>query len=263
MKRRNLLIWILLAAVLVAVFIVPSAISRITSNFIIKLTKPISGSTVSAGRKISSIFSLFSEIGSLRKDNQHLAEDLTRSKVDSAKLTELEAENIALKEQLEYKKAHPELKLLVARVIGLDPTNLYDTLVIDRGYSDGVSVGMAVTFLGVLVGKIDQVSTESSRVLLVTSKDSIVQVTLLGSRTNGILKGGISGMTLQDIPLDTQISANEEVITSGLGGSLPKGIFVGNAGREMSTKSDIFKTIEIKSTINFSKLELLFVVIEG
>jgi len=263
MKRHGIIIWLVIAAICVAVLIVPSAISRASSNFIINLVKPLSGPTISAGRKISGFFPLFSEIGSLRKDNQHLAEDLTRSKVDSAKLTELEFENITLKEQLAYKQAHPELKLLSVRVIGLDPTSLYDSLVIDRGSDDGVSSGMAVTSLGVLIGKINQVSPENSRVLLVISKDSIIQVMLSGSRTDGILKGGISGMTLQDIPLDTQVAANENVITSGLGGGLPKGIFVGNAGREVSTKSDIFKTIEVKSAIDFSKLESLFVVIGG
>lgn len=261
MKRSGITIWLIAAIIIIGVFVIPSPVSRFSDNFIIKLTKPISGPTVSAGQKISDFFSLLAGIGFLQKDNQQLSEDLTRSKVDSAKLAELETENAALKEQLEYRKAHPDLRLLSARVIGIDPTNFYDTLVIDRGSSDGISAGMAVTSLGVLVGKIDRVSSEDSRVLLLTSKDSIVQVMLLGSRTSGILKGGISGMTLQDIPLDTQISGGEEVITSGLGANLPKGIFVGNAGREMSTKSDIFKTIEIVSPINFSKLELLFVVI--
>jgi rod shape-determining protein MreC len=263
MKKPGVTIWLTVAVVIIAIFVIPSPLSRAANNFFIKITKPLSASTVVFGYKISSFFSLLTEINSLQKDNQSLAQDLVRSKVDSAKLIELEAENTALKKQLEYKKIHPELKLLSARVIGLDPTNLYDTLVIDRGSSSGISAGMAVTSLGVLVGKIDQVSPESSRVLLVTSKDSIIQVMLLGSRTVGILKGGISGMTIQDIPLDTQVSAGEEVITSGLGGNLPEGIFVGNTGREMSTKSDIFKVIEIISPIDFSKLESLFVVIEG
>ena len=67
-------------------------------------------------------------------------------------------------------------------------------------------------------------------------------------------------MTLENIPLDTPIAGGENIITSGLGGKLPKGILIGKAGKEISAKSDIFKAIEVKSPINFFKLESLFIV---
>ena len=89
MKRRGITIWLAVAVVIIAVFIIPSAINQASNNFIINLVKPLSGPTVSFGRKISSFFSLLTEISSLRKDNQKLAEDLVESKVDSARLAEL------------------------------------------------------------------------------------------------------------------------------------------------------------------------------
>ena len=260
MKRRRIIIWLVVTIAIIVVFLIPSVISRKSSDSILAVTKPISRVLVSTGRKIASIFSVIAEIGNLRKDNQRLAEDLVRAKVDSVRLTELEIENSELKKQLEYKEAHPEMKLILTNVVGLDPTNFYDTIVVDKGTNDGITQGMAVISLGVLVGKIDQVSGESSRVLLITSKDSIIQVMLESSRTTGILKGGISGMTLENIPLDTPVAEGENIITSGLGGKLPKGILVSRAGREISAKSDIFKTIEVKSPIDFSQLESLFIV---
>jgi len=260
MKRRSLLIWLVVAIAVIVIFIIPSAISRKSSDFILAITTPVSRVLVSAGRKITNTFSVISEIGNLRKDNQRLTEDLVRAKVDSARLTELEIENNELRKQLEYKEAHPEMKLVPTNVVGLDPTNFYDTIVVDKGSNDGITQGIAVISLGVLVGKIDEVWGESSRVLLITSKDSIIQVMLENSRTTGILKGGISGMTLENIPLDTPIAGGENIITSGLGGKLPKGILIGKAGKEISAKSDIFKAIEVKSPINFFKLESLFIV---
>ena len=263
MKRRNLLISFLVLAAFVAVFLIPSPVSRKSSDLVLAFSRPFSKSAVLIGRRVASAFSVLTEIGILRSENQRLEEELVKSKVDSAKLSELEAKNLNLEKQLEYKNTHPELKLILANVIGLDPTNFYDTIVVDKGQNDGVVVGMAVTLLGSLVGKIDQVSSGTSRVVLISSKDSIIQVMLQNSRTTGILRGGIFGMTLGSIPLDTPIAEEENVITSGLGGKLPKGIFVGNAGKEISAKSDIFKTIEIKSPINFSKLETLFIVAGG
>ncbi len=263
MKKRNLLISFLVVAAFVAIFLIPSPVSRKSSDLVLTFSQPLSKSAVAIGRKIADAFSVLTEIGTLRRENQRLEEELVKSRVDSAKLSELEAKNQNLEKQLEYKNFHPEMKLILANVIGLDPTNFYDTIVVDKGLNDGVSAGMAVILFGSLVGKIDQVSVGTSRVVLISSKDSIVQVMLQSSRTTGILRGGISGMTLENIPLDTPIALDENVITSGLGGKLPKGIFVGNTGKEISAKSDIFKTVEIKSAINFSKLETLFIVAGG
>jgi len=263
MKRRNLFIWFLILFLTIAVFIVPSPVSEFSSQLIRKISKPISRPLISFGYKTKDFFLMIFQIGSLRSENQKLTNDLVVSLVNNSKMLELEKENQNLKTQLEYKNAHPEMKLTSANVIGLDPTNYYGTLMIDKGSDDGVSVGQAVISLGVLVGKIDQVSNNSSRVLLVTSKDSIIQVMLQESRTTGVLIGGISGIKLENIPLDTVISPSEKVITSGLGGKLPKGLLVGVVGNEISTKSDIFKTVEVKSPTTFSRLEILFVVTGG
>jgi len=259
MKHRSLFIWLTLVAVLMVVFFV-LPMSQKSREIILGATTPLSGRLVIAGQKVASFFAIFSQISRLRKENLGLSEELIKAQVESAKMAELESQNQELKKLLDYKEAHPEMKLISANVVGLDPTNFYDAIVIDRGSDDGIEKGMAVVSLGVLVGKTSEVSPKTSQVLLITSKDSIVQVMLESSRTAGILKGGISGMTLENIPLDTPVAPDENIITSGFGGKLPKGLFVGKAGQEASVKSDIFKTIEVKSEINFSQLEILFVV---
>ncbi|MEI8061041.1 MAG: rod shape-determining protein MreC [Candidatus Berkelbacteria bacterium] len=260
MKKRGLLTWFIVIIILVAFFVVPSPVSRYSAGFIRKVSRPISKPLVNFGYSTRDFFSMIFEIGSLRRDNQQLANDLVQLKVDGAKLTEISAENKSLKSQLDYKNAHPEMTMVLADVIGLDPSNYFGTLMIDKGSRDGVLPGQAVVSLGALVGKIDFVSDDSSRVMLITSKDSIVQVMLQNSRTTGVLSGGISGMKLGSIPLDTIIAPSENVITSGLGGKLPKGIYVGTTGSEVSVKSDIFKTVEVASPVDFSKIEYLFVV---
>lgn len=260
MKRHGIVIWFILIVVLTAVFVVPSPISNYSNTFVRTISRPISKPLVSFGLKTHDFFSMIWEIGSLRRENQQLANDLIQSKVDQQKMLEITKENENLKTQLDYKNAHPEMEMVLADVIGLDPTNYFGTIMVDRGSDDGVQIGQAVISLGVLVGKIDQVSTTTSRVLLITSKDSIVQVMLQNSRTTGALSGGIAGMELGSIPLDTVVLPSENIITSGLGGKLPKGIYVGTAGSEVSVKSDIFKTIAVTSPVNFSKLEYLFIV---
>lgn len=260
MKKRGVRIWLVVTIAILVLFVVPTLVSRSVSDFVIERISPFSQKLISSGYNFSDSLSLLFEIKDLRSENQRLESELINAKVERSKSEELEKENQAFKEQLAFKSSHPELKLIFSQVIGLDPTNLTNTLLIDRGAEDEIQKGMAVMSSGVLIGKIERVEASTSEVVLLTSKDSIVQVMLQDSRTTGVLKGGASGMTLDNIPLDTKITPNEIIITSGLGGKLPKGIYVGNAGGEAGTKSEIFKNVLVKSPVNFSKLEYLFIV---
>ncbi len=242
-------------------FLVPSDVSKATKGAVLDFSKQGSKTLSIWGRKTKSFFSIFFEIGRMRRENQNLANKIIELSVQESKLKEVEIENNRLKELLSYKTTHSEENFLIADVIGLDPTGFYDTILVNKGSDNGVSAGQAVTSLGVLVGKVDEVWPTTSKITLIISKDSIIQVMLQNSRTSGILRGGISGIVLDDIPLDTQIAENENIITSGLGGSLPKNIYVGRAEKEISVKSDIFKTIKIKSPVNFPKLEIVSIIL--
>ena len=260
MKRRGIIIWLMAIIILTLVFVVPSPVNSFSVGIVRNISRPVLKPLISFGRNTANFFSLILEIGDLRKENQQLMADLASARVDQSKMDELGIENQNLKSQLNYSSVHPEMELVLADVIGLDPTDCFGTIMIDKGSNNGVKTGQAVVSLGVLVGKVDQVSADSSRVMLITSKDSIVQVMLQNSRTTGVLVGGISGMQIESIPLDTVVASAEKIITSGLGGKLPKGIYVGTAEEEVSIKSDIFKTYGINSPVNFSKLEYLSVV---
>ena len=118
---------------------------------------------------------------------------------------------------------------------------------------------MAVVYNGVLVGQVSVVYKTTSKVTLITSKDSMVQAMLQDSRANGLLKGGLSGLYLDNIVLDTQYKTGENVITSGLGGDIRQGILIGTAGKMQSYSSGIFESIEVNPLVDFSKLEIVFV----
>lgn len=261
MKQKGLLIWFFAIVILAMLFLAPSDISKTTKGTVLDFSKQTAKILSIGGRKTKSFVSIFFEIGRLRKENQNLANKIVELGAQESKLNEAEIENSRLKELLSYKTAHPEENFLIADVIGLDPTGFYDTILVNKGSNDGISTGLAVTSLGVLVGKVTDVWQATSKITLIISKDSIIQVMLQNSRTNGILRGGISGMVLDDIPLDTLVAENENIITSGLGGSLPKNIYVGTAEKEISVKSDIFKTIKIKSPIDFPKLEIVSIIL--
>ena len=185
---------------------------------------------------------------------------MRQSQISQSELNELKAENQILKNQLGFKETIKQRELIPCKIISREPTTFLDNMIIDRGESDGVKIGLAVVSDGALVGKIVEVFSNESKVKLITSKDSIVQAMLQKNRVMGVLKGGLSGISLENIPQDVEVSDREAVVTSGLGGGIDQGILIGEVSGQRSSKAEIYKILNIQPTVDFSKLELVFVI---
>lgn len=210
----------------------------------------------------SSNFKFFSGIWNIRnlnRENRELSEKLLKSIVDQEELNELRVENDLLKKQIGYTESAQPESLIPAKIIGRDLASFMDFIIVDKGSDDQVSSGKAVLSEGILVGRVTEVWKNQSKVVLITSKDSIVQAMLQKSRAMGILKGGLSGVTLENIPQDTEVLSEEVVLTSGLGGGTPQGIVIGTVSGQKSGKAEIFKMFSIKPLVDFNKLELVFI----
>lgn len=206
-------------------------------------------------------FSFISEIKRLSSDNKKLADQLLQAEVDSSKIKELEFENGLLKKELGFKEENVDLSLLPSHVIGREPTSFLDHIMIDKGSADGVEVNMAVISGGVLVGQVRETFDNESIVTLITSKDSLILSMLQDSRAKGLLRGGISGLILENIAQDVDCKPGEDVVTSGLDGELKPGILIGKTGSLESSTSDLYKNISVEPLSDLSKLELVFIML--
>jgi rod shape-determining protein MreC len=165
-----------------------------------------------------------------------------------------------LKKELGFFEADTTEEFVPARIVGREPVSFLDYIIVDRGKDNGLANGMAVISGGVLVGQVSEVYEKTARITLITSKDSIIQAMLQNSRSKGVLKGGISGLVLENVTQDIDYAKGEDVVTSGLGGELKEGILIGKAGDSRSPSSGIFKDISIEPIADFSKLEVVFIV---
>jgi rod shape-determining protein MreC len=257
MSKRNLYIIIIFLVLMIA--LIPplrGASGRVFFGAFGWLANPLS--------KIASVpkkfFSGIREISQLRDENAELAKKLSQIKLDSSELLELRAENQILKNQLGFAQEHKEYTLIGAKIIGREPVSFMDNIIVDKGGDDGVSVGAVAISDGALAGKVTEVYSHQSRVTLITSGDSIIQVMLQGSRVMGVLKGGIAGLSLENIPQDVEVAEHENVVTSGLGGAIDQGILVGEVTGQNSSKAQIYKTLSVQPAVDFSKLELIFII---
>jgi rod shape-determining protein MreC len=256
-KLKYLITCIVIIAI---IFFVYSPSRNKIARFVFSVADRPSRALTTNGSKIRSFFASFNNIGELRKQNEALTEKIMGLTIDRSKIAELEHENELLKEELGFAEKNPDLSLMPAKIIGREPTSFLDYVIIDKGENDGIKTGMGAIFGGALVGQVSEVYSNQAKVVLITSKDSIIQAMLQNSRSKGLLRGGISGLVLENIIQDVTFETGEYVVTSGLDGRLKPGILIGKTTSALSSSSDLFKNIEVEPTADLSRLELVFII---
>lgn len=222
--------------------------------------KPVSiGFQYSFGR-VAPFFKNIFHLGQIIKQNHDLVSENLELQSQLAKLSEIQYENEILKKELNFTQTkEADAELVPAAIIGRTAGYL-KAMTIDKGEKDGLVKGQAVISQGFLVGTMTEVRPNNAEVILATNFNSLVPVILETSRGTGLLRGGLQGLTVEDIPLNIQIRPDENVITSGLGGQIPAGVVIGKVVAVVSRQGEIFQKVTVNSPIDFSKLEVLFVI---
>jgi rod shape-determining protein MreC len=228
-----------------------------------QITSPFQKITYQISLKISNFISLLERIKELDEENIRCREENQRLKGAAVELKEIVQENEFLRQQLNLNI--PEKRnLVLANVIGQDPTNLGKFLLIDKGQRDGVKQGAVVIIAGnLLVGRITQASTSSAKVLLITHASGLVNALIQESRVRGIIRGGPGlSLTMDWIPQQEKIEPGQTVVTSGLAGLFPKGLLIGQIEKVISNETQVFQKATVKPVVDFQRLERVFVIIQ-
>lgn len=211
-------------------------------------------------KKVKDSVALVFSIGDLAKENSALREQNIKLLAELASLTDVKNENLKLRDDLEFSNDRTDLDLLPASIINYSPSGSYQAVTIDKGGNDGLAENQAVVSGGFLVGKVKNVSATTAEVWLLTNRSLLTPVTLTGSQVTGILKGGIRGLVVDNIPIDTVIKPGELVVTSSLEQLYPPGLAVGQIEEVISEKEEIFIEIRISTPVNIANVRTVFVV---
>ncbi len=192
---------------------------------------------------------------SLRQENVDLRGriDVLNRKIETYKV--IQDENDRLKSFLGFRKTIP-YTALPAQVIGRDPSNWSNSLIIDKGLSAGISRNKAVISTKGLVGRIIELGLRSAKVLLITDPNSKVGVIIQRNRHGGMLVGRPDGKCrMIYISLDSDVAIGDRVLTAGLGSVFPKDIIVGEVSSVEKEPGRLYKYAVIKTAEDLSRLE--------
>lgn len=238
--------------------------SKPFSDFSSSVSVPVFRKVDTIASSISSFHYALLNLGKLRKENVILQQENEKLIAENTKLKELEVENQLLREQLDLKQ-DKNFILVPAEIIGKEPTNFIQQLIIDKGSKNQIKKGQpVVSSSGLLVGQVIEVTPNTARVLIITDKDMVIPAKVQTSRTDCIVKGqGLGyGLSMEYIPQDEIIKKNDIVITSGLGEIFPKGLFIGVVNSIEGEPGDVFQKAVIRPLVNFNQLEMVAVLTE-
>lgn len=193
----------------------------------------------------SYIHKTFTDFRNVIKENEDLKRQLNELKIERQTYSEITLENKRLRNILALKESNLVF-FTTARPIARGYDRLLNTIIIDKGKEDGIKKNMPVITANGLVGKIHVVRDNYSEILLLRDPNFSVAVRLQNSRHEGIVSGtGRRYCLLKYIPPEETVQKDEFVITSGLDGIFPPGIFVGILSYIGAERPDFFQYLEV------------------
>ena len=164
-----------------------------------------------------------------------------------------------LERLLDYRAA-TGYKMIAAGVIGHDASGLYRTVLIDRGSADGVEHQQAVLAPDGVVGRVIKVFPRSALVLLVTDRSSGIDAIVQRTRDQGVVQGrGGAGCELKYLDRSAEVEVGDYVVTSGMGGRFPKGVWIGQVSG-VNRGGDLFQSVDVRPSAGLERLEEVWVV---
>ncbi len=260
----------LLLAILIALLFLGVALDRLgylqpLRSAIQSVVQPAESTLTDAASQAETRLQSRKTLEALQAENLSLQAEANRLLIENIQLKELERENEELRALLNYTQNNPGINYaaasVVGQVIGTDPANFLYTIIIDVGTDDGIAKDMPVITYRGLAGRVTRVGRNNAEVLLIIDPASSVNVLAQSSRVQGVVTGELGGtLTMERIPQGVNLSPGDLVLTSGLGGTFPDKLVVGQITEVFQRDLDLFQTARVRSTVDFGKLNTVLVL---
>ncbi len=198
-----------------------------------------------------------------------------KSKVDQLTQTQvkdqvLTRENKQLKRQLNVGSTLTGYEKINAAVITRTPSTWASQIIINKGQASGIKKNMPVIAGPGLIGTVAEVNKTNSKVVLISNtaeNSNRFAIQVLGDNSkvvNGIITSYDSAtnrIVMGNITSKAKLSVGNRVTTSGLGGVIPKGIYVGKVSKVAQDDYGLAKKVYIKPAANLNDIEVVSVAV--
>ncbi len=264
-KRKSfivLLSLILFQLILISLQVPMGEEENYFEKIVFSVFSPLQHGVVSFFHGIETFWKNYFGLVRVRKENQDLKEEVFFLK---QRMNLLQSMLKVYKTERDIFDLFLELEenVLPARVIGMDASNVWKSLIINKGSLDGVKKDMVVLDKdGHLVGRVvNPTSFKETRVQMITDTESGVSVVPAGKEVPGLLIGEGNGICRLELILstDTAIAEGDRLVTAGYDGIYFPGIEVGQV-ISIVEKEGLFKEIKVEPNFKIQGMDLLAVI---
>lgn len=210
---------------------------------------------------VSGLMNAYTENRELKQKVSELAQVKVRDQT-------LAKENKQLKAELKLKNSLTDYSTVSAAVMSRTPSSWQQQLVINKGQTSGIKKNMPVLSGGGLIGRVAEVNKTNSKVELLSdtsessNRFSIVINGTDGKSVNGIITGynaRTNELIMGQVTSTAKIKKGAKVVTNGMGGITPKGLYVGKVSRIGKDDYGLAKKVYIKPATNFNEINIITV----
>ena len=260
-SKKYLIISVVLILGLVFLNLFPN-VSKTLENFIFKIFSPVQKLFIKTGNRITGFFQILLSIKDLGDENIQLKQKNIELETQLSELGEIKKENETLRSALNFSQKDAIIYEM-ASVIGKNIAGGQDWILVDKGAENGIEKNMTVVSEQFsLVGKVIETGENFSKIMLITDKNNVVAALIENKRSEGITReeNGSDKIFLDFIPKNENVELGEKIITSGMDSIYLKGILIGKVENIDLSENQLFQKISILPTVDFNKLETVFIL---
>ena len=202
------------------------------------------------------------------EENERLRQDIDKLRATHAENKSLKEENRELKLIVGLKNSMTDYSLTPAIVLTRSPSSWQDLVTVNKGTANGVKKNQPVLAGNGLVGRVVEANYSTSKVELISDNNEsanrfAIQVHAKdGNYVNGIITGydkKTNEIIMGQVTEDKDVAVGSQVITSGLGGVTPKGLYVGKVAKVSKEDYGLANEIRIKPAAKLSNVNDVYI----
>ncbi len=216
-------------------------------------------------QKVNFLEDSFASAGSYKKEVERLQQKIAEYESQLADYNDMQHKLQSYETMLGVKENNPDFSLQRASVIGTDSADMFTSLIIDKGSNDDVSENDPVVYGSYVVGIVKKVHPSYSVVETILSPD--VNISAIESKTREtayltttIEQSQNGHCVLSGLSRTTSVTPGGLILTSGIGGTYPKGLIIGTVSEVSESKYDLSNYAIVEPGVNVKEIEDLFVI---
>ncbi len=253
-KNKKIIYFFLCIFILFLFYFFQNNIFAFLSRTGMTIYRPVSLLGNNIAQSTVNLKALFASKKDLIVKNKVLMEEIEESNARVANYDSVVEENERLKGI--FDRRHSTNNFILAAILAKPNKSIYDTLVIDIGEENEVRVGSMVFALGdIPIGKVSEVSQNSSKVVLFSSWKEKTEVAISGSDNFMQIVGRGGGNFEMILPRDFNIKEGAQVLIPGINTYL-----LATVKTVLSDPRDSYKKALLVSPINVQELKFVQVM---